>query len=60
MWALNIIVAAIGILISVASNKTVTATEAKGEAYNVAVVDGLHVALPYDMRTFPVEIVPLP
>jgi len=27
---------------------------------NVAVVYGLHVAVPDDMKTFPVELVPLP
>ena len=49
----------IGILISVMvpSDKTVTISYAKGYPHNLAVV---HVARPDGMKTFPVEVVPLP
>ena len=43
-----------------ASNQTVAVTDARGEAHNVTVIYGLHVAIPDDMKTFPVELVPLP
>ena len=62
MRMVNIVLAVTGILISVMATpeKTVAVTNAKGEAHNVAVVYGLHVAIPNDMKTFPVELVPLP
>ncbi len=42
-------------------NKTVAGMRAtKSGFHNVVVVDGLHVALPTNMRSFPVELVPLP
>jgi hypothetical protein len=63
MRTLNIIVLVVtGILFGVMaqSNKTVAVTNGRDEAHNVAVVYGLHVAIPEDMKTFPAEIVPLP
>ena len=60
--ALNSILGLIGILISILapSNKTVAISDAITETHNVAVIFGLHVALPEDMKTFPIELVPLP
>jgi len=62
MRALNIVLLVTGIVISVmaTSNRTVAVTDAKGEPHNVALIYGLHVTLPDDMRTFPAELVPLP
>ena len=62
MRMLNIVLVVTGILTSVmaASNKTVAVTNARGEGHNMAVVYGLHVAIPEDMKTFPAELVPLP
>ena len=62
MRMINIALVVSGVLISVMaqSNKTVAVTNEGGEAHNVAVVYGLHVALPEDMKTFPAELVPLP
>jgi len=59
---LNIALVLAGILISVMapSSKTVAVTQPKSEAHNMTVVYGLHVALPDDMKTFPVDLVPLP
>jgi hypothetical protein len=34
--------------------------DAEGEPHNIAVIYGLHVALPNDMKPFTVELVPLP
>jgi hypothetical protein len=60
--ALNVVLAVMGIFISVMvpSNKTVAITDAEGEPHNIAVIYGLHVALPNDMKPFTVELVPLP
>jgi hypothetical protein len=60
--ALNGMLGLIGILISVMapSNKTVAIADATTETHNVAVIFGLHVALPEDMKTFPTGLVPLP
>jgi len=63
MRTLNIALVVTGILISVvaASNKIVDAgTHASNELHHPAVVYGLHVALPDDMKAFPAELVPLP
>lgn len=59
---LNSILGLIGILISVmaSSDKTVATADAITEKHNVAVIFGLHVALPDDMKTFPTDLVPLP
>jgi hypothetical protein len=60
--ALNIVLVATGILISIMVRpyKTVAITTFNGEGHNVAVVHGLHVAIPDDMKTFPADLVPLP
>ena len=42
------------------SSKTVAVSQPKSEAHNMAVVYGLHIALPDDMKTFPAELVPEP
>ena len=56
---LNLTLIMIGILTSVMvpSNKMAATTAAKGEPPNLTVV---HVARPDGMKTFPVEVVPLP
>jgi hypothetical protein len=56
---LNLILIVLGVLISamVPSNETVAIAKAKGYPHNLAVV---HVARPDGMKTFPVEVVPLP
>ena len=56
---LNLILVVLGVLISVMvpSNETVAIAKAKGYPHNLAVV---HVARPDGMKTFPVEVVPLP
>jgi hypothetical protein len=59
---LNIILVVAGISASVmaAPPKTVAVGVATEEFHNVAVIDGLHVALPGDMRGFTASQVPLP
>ena len=59
---LNIVLVIAGVLISVMapSVKPVAITQTQPEAQNVAVIYGLHVAVPEDMKTFPAELVPLP
>jgi hypothetical protein len=56
---LNLILIVLGVLTSVMvpSNETVAIAKAKGYPHNLAVV---HVARPDGMKTFPVEVVPLP
>ena len=56
---LNLTLIVIGIWTSVIvpSDRTVAITKAKGYSHNLAVV---HVARPEGMKTFPVELVPLP
>jgi hypothetical protein len=56
---LNLILIVLGVLTSVMvpSNETVAIAKAKGHPHNLAVV---HVARPDGMKTFPVEVVPLP
>lgn len=47
--------------VTASPNKTVAETEMqKTQFHNVISVSGLHVALPEDMKNFPVELVPLP
>ncbi|HYC18537.1 MAG TPA: hypothetical protein VEC94_15135 [Pseudolabrys sp.] len=59
--ALNIVLVATGILISVmVPPKTAAITNFNGEGHNVAVVNGLHIAIPDDMKTFSPDLVPLP
>ena len=56
---LNLILIVLGVLTSVMvpSKETVAIAKAKGYPHNLAVV---HVARPDGMKTFPVEVVPLP
>lgn len=56
---LNLILIVLGVLTSVMvpSDRTVAIAKAKGYPHNLAVV---HVARPDGMKTFPVEVVPLP
>jgi hypothetical protein len=61
--AINIalVLSSIFVNVTASPNKTVAETEArKTQFHNVIVVHGLHVALPEDMKNFPVELVPLP
>jgi hypothetical protein len=60
--ALNFALITTGVLISAmaAADKTIAVTRAEPEAYNAAVIHGLHLALPGGMKTFPAELVPLP
>ena len=57
-----ILLVALLILFSVvaAVNNTVAITRVVGERDNVTVIEGLHVAIPNDMKRFPAELVPLP
>ena len=57
-----ILLVALVTLISVmaATNKTVAVTHAKGEGHNVTAIEGLHIAIPNDMKTFPADLVPFP
>ena len=57
-----ILLVALLILFSVvaAANNTGAVTRVIGERDNVTVVEGLHIATPNNMKTFPAEIVPLP
>ena len=61
--AINIalVLGSIFVNVTASSNKTVAETESrKTQFYNVISVSGLHIALPKDMKNFPVELVPLP
>ena len=57
-----ILLVALLILFSVmaAANNTGTITRVIGERDSVTVIEGLHVAIPNDMKRFPAELVPLP
>ena len=59
---INTTLAAAGIFASVvaAQPKAVSVSTATSEFHNVAVVYGLHVALPDDMRNFSPALIPLP
>ena len=59
---INITLAAAGIFASVmaSSPKTVAVGATTTEFHNVAIVYGLHVALPDDMRNFSPALIPLP
>lgn len=59
---LNIALVAVGISASVmvSAPKTIAVGAAAGEFHNVALVNGLHVALPDDMRNFSAALIPLP
>jgi hypothetical protein len=54
-----LIVACTLIGVAEAFYKMVTPTNANFQSHD-AVVDGLHIALPPSMKTFPPELVPLP
>lgn len=61
--ALNVALVVAGILVNVlaARDSTVANTHAvQWSAQNGAIVYGLHVALPSNMKNFPPELVPLP
>ncbi|HEY6861098.1 MAG TPA: hypothetical protein VI358_15100 [Pseudolabrys sp.] len=56
-----LVVGSIFVNVTASPNKTVAETKAqKAQFHNVISVSGLHVALPEDMKNFPVELVPLP
>ncbi len=55
-----LVVAGISASVMAAPPKTVAVGLATEAFHNVAVIDGLHVALPEDMRSFPAALVPLP
>jgi H+/gluconate symporter-like permease len=59
---LNMVLVVAGVFASVmvAPPKTVAVGVATTEFHNSALVYGLHVALPGDMRNFPAALVPLP
>jgi hypothetical protein len=56
-----LVLSSIFVNVTASPNKTVAETEArKTQFHNVISVSGLYVALPEDMKSFPVELVPLP
>jgi H+/gluconate symporter-like permease len=55
-----LVVAGVFASVMVAPPKTVAVGVATTEFHNSALVYGLHVALPGDMRNFPAALVPLP
>jgi|RhiMetdeSRZDD1v2_1073273.scaffolds.fasta_scaffold900356_2 hypothetical protein len=57
-----ILLVALLILFSVmgAANNTGAITRVIGERDNVTVIEGLHIATPNNMKTFPAELVPVP
>ena len=59
---LNMVLVVAGIFASVMVSppKTIAVGVATREFHNVAIVYGLHVALPDDMRNFSAALVPLP
>ncbi len=61
--ALNVALVVAGVLVNVwprASTTVANSQAAQGPAQNGAIVYGLHVALPSNMKNFPPELVPLP
>ena len=56
---LSIALALAGIFVSVMASPSKTTTE-MDVTENHVIVEGLYVALPNDMKTFPAELVPLP
>ena len=56
---LSIALALAGIFVSVMASPSKTTTE-MDVTENHVIVEGLYVALPHDMKTFPAELVPLP
>jgi len=57
-----ILLVALIILFSIlaTANNTGAITRVIGERDNVTVIEGLHIAIPNNMKTFPAELVPLP
>jgi len=57
-----ILLVALLILIRVmaAANNNVAIKDVIGERHNVTVIEGLHVAIPNNMKRFPAELVPVP
>jgi hypothetical protein len=61
MRILIIFLVAFSLLIGVtAASRTTPAMKAGKETGHVAVIYGLHVALPHNMKSFPAELIPLP
>ena len=61
--ALNVALVVVGVLVNVLASRDTTVANsqaARGSAQNGAIVYGLHVALPSNMKNFPPELVPLP
>ncbi|MGA8945710.1 MAG: hypothetical protein WB497_07255 [Pseudolabrys sp.] len=56
---LSIALALAGIFVSVMASPSKTTTEMDAKENHV-IVEGLYVALPNDMKTFPAELVPMP
>jgi hypothetical protein len=56
---LSIALALAGIFVSVMASPSKITTEMDAKENHV-IVEGLYVALPNDMKTFPAELVPLP
>ena len=56
---LSIALALAGIFVSVMASPSKTTAELEATETHV-IVEGLYVALPNDMKNFPVELVPLP
>ena len=59
MRRILIILAVAGIFVCVMASPSKTTTEMDATENHV-IVEGLYVALPNDMKTFPAELVPLP
>ena len=59
MRRILIMLALVGIFVSVMPSPSKTTTEMDATENHV-IVEGLYVALPHDMKTFPAELVPLP
>jgi hypothetical protein len=57
--ALNVILVLGGILVGVMASPSKSVTP-KDDFHNVVVIEGLHIALPPDMKNFPTAVVPLP
>ena len=61
--ALNVALVVAGVLVNVFASRSTTVANsqaAQRPAQNGAIVYGLHVALPSNMKNFPPELVPLP
>jgi len=47
-------------MVMAAANNNVAIKDVIGERHNVTVIEGLHVAIPNNMKRFPAELVPAP